>query len=62
MGNTRTPGRGESVGGGVNNQIHHLSYHFKFIEAINSKGIHVGIEIETRKNRNKFSSWVTPFY
>jgi hypothetical protein len=28
---------------------------------MNSKGIRVGIEIETRENRNKFSSWVTPF-
>ncbi len=35
--------------------------HFKFIEAINSKGIHVGIEIKTGEHRNKFSSWVTPF-
>jgi hypothetical protein len=34
--------------------------HLKFIKAINSKGIHEGKEIETRPNRNKLSSWITP--
>jgi hypothetical protein len=33
----------------------------KFIGAMNSKGIYVGIEIEIREDRNKFRSWVTPF-
>jgi hypothetical protein len=28
---------------------------------MNSKGIHVGIEIATMEDGNKFSSWVTPF-
>jgi hypothetical protein len=32
-------------------------HHWKIIEAMNSKGNNVGIEIETRK----FSSLVTPF-
>jgi hypothetical protein len=33
-------------------------HHYKFIEAINFKEILVGIEIKTREDRNKFSSWV----
>jgi hypothetical protein len=28
---------------------------------MNTKGINVGIEKETREDRNQFSSWVTPF-
>jgi hypothetical protein len=35
-------------------------HHFRFIEAMNSKGFPVGIEIENREDRNKFSSWDTP--
>jgi hypothetical protein len=35
---------------------------FSLLSGIDGMEIRVGIEIENREDRNKFGSWVTPFW